>query len=166
MRWVYPDKRAHQGFQVKTFNDLWAGTQCWNNVDPTLIQRQDIESTLFQRCFPAWLVLDFAVLPRTKACVGYCKGIGSSPVMTKVLEFACLHTSLFTRIKILYLIKYNKESVTNTFTLYQISITENQIRRCIPFNPFIPEFLKWTLLFLNLNLFTDENRRFSLRSKT
>ena len=32
--------------------------------------------------------------------------------------------------------------------------------------PFIPEFLKWTLPFLNLDLYYDANRGFSLKSKT
>ena len=36
-----------------------------------------------------------------------------------------------------------------------------------PFNqPFIPEFLSRTLPFLNLDLSTDANRGFSLKSKT
>ena len=34
------------------------------------------------------------------------------------------------------------------------------------FNPFIPEFLKWTLTSLNLDTFTDVNRGLSLKSKT
>ena len=33
-------------------------------------------------------------------------------------------------------------------------------------NPFIPEFLKWTLPFLNLDMSTDANRGFSLKPKT
>ena len=31
------------------------------------------------------------------------------------------------------------------------------------FNPFIPDFLKWTCSFLNLDLSTDANRGFSLK---
>ena len=33
-------------------------------------------------------------------------------------------------------------------------------------NPFIPEFRKWIILSLNLDIFIDANRAFSLRSKT
>ena len=33
------------------------------------------------------------------------------------------------------------------------------------FNPFILEFLKWTLPSLNSNMSTNENRDFSLKSK-
>ena len=34
------------------------------------------------------------------------------------------------------------------------------------FNPFIPQFLKWTIPFLNMDLSTDANRSLSLKSKT
>ena len=33
-----------------TLNICPADTQHWNNVDPTLIQRQNVESTLNRRC--------------------------------------------------------------------------------------------------------------------
>ena len=34
------------------------------------------------------------------------------------------------------------------------------------FNPFMPEFLKWTLVSLNLDMSTDAKRIFSLKSKS
>ena len=39
-----------------------AGTQRWNNVDSTLLQRLDVESTLFQRCVPAGILLHLQII--------------------------------------------------------------------------------------------------------
>ena len=44
------------------FSRYRADTQCWNKFDLTLIQRLDVESTLFQRCVPAGYSL-FEVYP-------------------------------------------------------------------------------------------------------
>ena len=38
--------------------------------------------------------------------------------------------------------------------------------RILVVNSFIPKFLKWTLPYLNLDMSTDANKGFSLKSKT
>ena len=51
--------------------------------------------------------------------------------------------------------------------MWLFDLFSSRTQNLIPdLNPFIPEFLKWTLLFLDLDLSTDANRGFSLKSKT
>ena len=45
--------------------------------------------------------------------------------------------------------------------LKEFYTSENMLK----INPFIPVFLKWTLRLLNLDLSTDANRAFCLKSK-
>ena len=47
--------------------------------------------------------------------------------------------------------------------VFQGQLLKNIYSKCI--NASIPEFLKWTLPFLNLDMSTDSNRGFSLKLK-
>ena len=56
-------------------------------------------------------------------------------------------------------------------SLHQLELSPEMIVQLVShdfqqFNSFIPEFLKWTFPFLNLDLTTDANRGFSLKLNT
>ena len=58
-----------------------------------------------------------------------------------------------------------RQAGTKAMQTVQKALKSDEVQNFF-FNPFIPEFLKWTLPFLNSDMLTDTNRSFSLKSKT
>ena len=67
-----------------------------------------------------------------------------------------------TIVKCFHLVNFYQDYLPLTLSFKNIIIVSlwSQLQCCEGINPFIPEFLKWTLLSLNLNMYTDANKGF------